>query len=138
MAKEQDEPAFRVTDRRLFGEEGETRKPDPEPEKQAPAAAAERAPSPEAALPGDEMTIDFPSYILGYYTQGLVLLGDVPNPYTNKQEEDLQGAKHIVDLVGMLAEKTKGNLSPEEVQLLESVLYELRMRFMAKTNRIKL
>ena len=78
---------------------------------------------------GELPRIDFPSYVLSYYTQGLVLLGEVPNPMTNQKEEDLQGAKHIVDLLGMLTEKTKGNLTKEEGQLLESVLYELRMRY---------
>ena len=55
--------------------------------------------------------IDFPSYILSYYTQGLVLLGEVPNPYTNKKEEDPEGARHTVDILSMLQEKTKGNLA---------------------------
>jgi hypothetical protein len=82
--------------------------------------------------------IDFPSYMLSYYTQGLVLLGEVPNPYTNKKEEDLGSARNIIDILSMLEQKTKGNLTSEEDKLLESVLYELRMKFMAKTNRIKL
>ena len=44
----------------------------------------------------------------------------------------------MVDILGMLQEKTKGNLTREEDQLLESALYELRMKFMSKANRIKL
>lgn len=139
MTKEQDEPQFRVTDRRHFTEEGETRRPDEAPANAEPATAAKQpAPKEGEPPPGSEAPIDFTSYILGYYTQGLVLLGEVPNPYTNKTEEDLQAARHIVDLLGMLQEKTKGNLSADEAQLLESVLYELRMRYMSKTNRIKL
>jgi len=81
--------------------------------------------------------IDFPSYLLSYYTQGLVLLGEVPNPYTNKKEEDVDAARHTIDILTMLEQKTKGNLTKEEQQLLETVLYELRMKFMAKTERIK-
>jgi hypothetical protein len=75
--------------------------------------------------------------LLSYYTQGLVLLGEVPNPYTNKKEEDIEAARHTIDILSMLEQKTRNNLSKEEQQLLESVLYELRMKFMAKTNRIK-
>ena len=67
-----------------------------------------------------------------------MLLGEVPNPYTNKKEEDLEAARHTVDILTILQEKTRGNLSKEEDQLLDSVLYELRMKFMAKTNKIKL
>jgi hypothetical protein len=74
---------------------------------------------------------------LSYYTQGLVLLGEVPNPYTNKKEEDVEAARHTIDILSMLEQKTKNNLTKEEQQLLETVLYELRMKFMAKTNRIK-
>jgi len=122
MSKESEESGFKVTDKRHFAEGGSPREDAPPQEQKTPETAA--APPP-AEPGGEEPRIDFPSYVLSYYTQGLVLLGEVPNPYTNKKEEDLQ-------------EKTKGNLSKEEDQLLDSVLYELRMKFMAKTNRIKL
>ena len=143
MTKDQEESGFRVTDKRSFREDGEKRAPvqptvpaeEPKPgtapkeEKQAPI---------EEIPPGTGARIDFPSYVLSYYTQGLVLLGEVPNPYTNKKEEDSEAARHTIDILSMLEEKTKGNLSKEEEQLLGSVLYELRMKFMAKTSRIKL
>jgi hypothetical protein len=141
--KKQDSEEFKVTDKRAFREDGEVREEAPTGE-----AAKETAAEPfkvvdggqaaQEAPPGTGARIDFPSYILSYYTQGLVLLGEVPNPYTNKKEEDIEGARHTVDILTMLQEKTKGNLSKEEDQLLEGVLYELRMKYMAKTNRIKL
>jgi len=141
MTSEQDSQGFTVKDKRAFREDGEVRKETEVP----PAPAGDEkfkvvgdAPAGEAAAPGTETQIDFPSYILSYYTQGLVLMGEVPNPYTNKKEEDLHAARHIVDILSMLQIKTKGNLSREEDQLLDSVLYELRMKYMAKTNRIKL
>jgi len=143
MTKEEESQGFKVTDKRSFREDGEARA---ETQKEEPSSAAAAAPSgviedreaSQEAPPGTGAKIDFPSYILSYYTQGLVLLGEVPNPYTNKKEEDLEAARHTVDILSMLQEKTKGNLSKEESQLLEGVLYELRMKFMAKTNRIKL
>jgi hypothetical protein len=142
MTKEQEEEGFRVTDKRIFGEDGKLREQTPVekgPDKQsAPDPTPEKATSQTEVPPGTGAQIDFPSYVLSYYTQGLVLLGEVPNPYTNKKEEDLEGARHTVDILSMLHEKTKGNLSKDEAQLLESVLYELRMKFMAKTKQIKL
>ena len=57
---------------------------------------------------------------------------------TKAVEQDLEGVRHTVDILEMIQEKTKGNLSSEEVQLLDSVLYEIRMKFMAKTRKIKL
>jgi hypothetical protein len=143
MPKEQEEQGFRVTDKRLFDEDGELREePDaggaPKRGKPEPSGAAMGEQPSNEAPPGAPAKIDFPSYILSYYTQGLVLLGEVPNPYTKKKEEDLEAARHTVDILTMLQEKTKGNLAKEEEQLIESVLYELRMKFMAKTKRIKL
>ena len=140
MAKEQDEQGFRVTDKRGFREDGEERTPDIS-EKAGEKPADETSSAAESAPPKQEGSsrppIDFPSYLLSYYTQGLVLLGEVPNPYTHKKEEDVDAARHTIDILSMLEQKTKGNLTKEEQQLLESVLYELRIKFMAKTNRIK-
>jgi len=137
MSQEQEDQGFRVTDKRLFDEEGKVRdevaeEPVRQPQEPPVSQAAEES------APGYGGPIDFPSYVLTYYTQGLVLLGEVPNPYTNKTEQNLEGVRHTVDILGMLKEKTKGNLAQEEANLLESVLYELRMKYMAKTNQIKL
>ena len=132
MAEEQE---FKVTDRRGFAEDGTPKQVKEEPVEAPPA----NAPSgPQVTSKDDYRPIDFPTYILGYYTQGLVLLGETPNPYTQKKEEDIESVRHIIDLLSMIEQKTKGNLANEESQLLESVLYELRMKFMAKTSRIKL
>jgi hypothetical protein len=143
MTKDQESQGFTVKDKRMFREDGAAKDDagDTEPRKNSgsdPVKVVEEPAPGNEPPPGTGGKIDFPSYILSYYTQGLVLLGEVPNPYTNKKEEDLESARHIVDLLGLLQEKTKGNLSNEESQLLESVLYELRMKFMAKTNKIKL
>ncbi len=141
MTKEQEEQSFRVTDKRGFREDGESRAPEA-PEKVEEKPANGKSSTKTENPPGQETpprpSIDFPSYILSYYTQGLVLLGEVPNPYTNKKEEDIEAARHTIEILSLLEQKTKGNLSGEEQQLLGSVLYELRMKFMAKTNQIKL
>jgi hypothetical protein len=158
MTKEQEEQeSFRVTDKRNFQEDGESRNPDVsekkeekpsgEPPSEAKSDASEpkkEQPSPAAGSDASEPKkdqmppIDFPSYILSYYTQGLVLLGEVPSPYSGKKEEDIEASRHTIDILTLLQEKTKGNLRQDEEQLLENVLYELRMKYMAKTNKIKL
>jgi hypothetical protein len=141
--EEEQDQGFKVTDKRLFSEDGQPRENAAERpqvhQEPANAPASQQGGTPAAEPPpGTGARIDFPSYILSYYTQSLVLLGEVPNPYTNKKEEDLEAARHTVDILGMLQEKTKGNLSSEEEQLLESVLYEVRMKYMARINQIKL
>jgi hypothetical protein len=142
MNKESEEQeGFRVTDKRSFQEDGAQRTPDVGAEKDEKAQA--KPPSEEKSETSEEKKpplppIDFPSYLLSYYTQGLVLLGEVPNPYSGSKEEDVDAAKHIIDILALLKEKTKGNLSQDEEKLLESVLYELRMKYMAKSNLIKI
>jgi hypothetical protein len=138
MDKEQEEQqGFRVTDKRGFSEDSEAHNPDVAEKENEKAKSFSHGPEEKQEAP-PRPPIDFPSYILSYYTQGLVLLGEVPNPYTNKKEEDVEAARHTVDILSMLQEKTKGNLGKDEEQLLDSVLYELRMKFMAKTSRIKI
>ena len=76
---------------------------------------------------------DFNFFISTLALQSSIALGHIPSPVTNKKEEDLNQAKFIIDTLGLLKEKTKGNLTAEETQLLENLLYELRMQYIAKT-----
>jgi hypothetical protein len=141
MTKEQEDEGFKITDKRGFQEESESSAAATSEKTEATSTSEPFSKKEEKPLESERSSrppIDFPSYILSYYTQGLVLLGEVQNPYTNKKEEDIEAARHTIDILSMLEQKTKGNLSQEEAQLLESVIYELRMKYMAKTNRIKL
>ena len=143
MTKEQEESGFRITDKRLFREDGELREDTgtaeaPQEKKSESFKAVGEAGPGVQQPPGSGVPIDFPSYILSYYTQGLVFLGEAPNPFTNKQEQDLESSRHMIDILTMLQQKTKGNLSREEDQLLDSVLYDLRLKFMSKTKKINL
>jgi len=76
---------------------------------------------------------DFNFFITTLALQASIALGQVPNPGTNKTEEDQTQAKFLIDTLGMLKEKTKGNLTTDEANLLENILYELRMQYIAKT-----
>ena len=73
--------------------------------------------------------IDFSSFILSLYSSGLVHLGKVEDPSTGEKKLDLALAKHTVDMIAMLEEKTRGNLSKDEENLLKSLLSEIRLAF---------
>jgi hypothetical protein len=75
---------------------------------------------------------DFSFFITTLSLQTSIALGQIPNPVTNKKEEDLAQAKFLIDTIAMLKEKTKGNLTPDETGLIENLLYELRMQYISQ------
>ena len=75
---------------------------------------------------------DFKFFITTLSLQAAIFLGQMANPVSNKNEENLPQAKFIIDTLGMLKDKTKGNLTPEETAFLENVLYELRSVYLSK------
>ena len=76
---------------------------------------------------------DFKFFISTLSLQASIFLGQIPNPVTQKSEEDLPQAKFIIDTLGMLQGKTKGNLNAQEAELLETLLYELRTVYLTKS-----
>jgi len=77
---------------------------------------------------------DFKFFATTLAIQASIFLGILPNPVTNKKDEkNLTQAKFIIDTLDMLKEKTKGNLTTEETTLLENVLYELKMQYIAES-----
>ncbi|MDD5730440.1 MAG: DUF1844 domain-containing protein [Candidatus Omnitrophica bacterium] len=76
---------------------------------------------------------DFNFFISTLALQAAISLGNIPNPATNQKEQNFPQAKFIIDTIGMLKEKTKGNLSKEEAEMLENLLYELRMQYITVT-----
>ena len=80
---------------------------------------------------------DFSFFITTLGMQATVALGDTANPQNNKKEENPAQAKFLIDILGALQEKTKNNLTKEESDLLEGMLYELRMRYVQKTGGTK-
>lgn len=77
----------------------------------------------------EDMEINFLNYISSLGFQALIFLGEVPNPVTNQQEKNLSQAKFLIDTLGMLKTKTKGNLNRQEETLLNSSVYELQMKY---------
>ena len=75
-------------------------------------------------------TVSFSSFVVSLATSAMSHLGEGPGANL-----DLAMARHSVDLLGLLMEKTEGNLDDEEVKLLETVLYDVRMKFLEKTGQ---
>ena len=74
----------------------------------------------------------FDLFVSGLVMEALIAMGDMPHPTTRKQSANLPHAKYLVDLLGILQEKTKGNVSVDEEKLLADALYQLRMRYLSK------
>ncbi len=76
--------------------------------------------------------IDFYTFMLSLGSSVLIHLGDAPHPETGQSEVNLPLAKQTIDILGVLEEKTKGNLTHEEEELLQHLLYDLRLRYVAR------
>ncbi len=136
---DQDDPkerkGFTVTDRRIFSPgDSDPREPGPDQPAPAPAttAADTAAPpaTPRAAPPARALPpVDFQTFVISLGSSALLHMGGMPHPEAADHPVDLVLAKHSIDLLAMLEQKTKGNLTDGEAQLLTSLLYDLRLRY---------
>ncbi len=117
--------------------------PGPAPSPQAqPAGHAGEPPREHADAPSQEPQGEegapqarFDLFISGLAMETLIALGDMAHPATRKKSINLGHAKYLIDLLGVLEEKTAGNLSVDEEQLFKDTLYQLRMRYLAKSGQ---
>jgi hypothetical protein len=79
--------------------------------------------------------INFSTFVISLSTQALMHLGEIASPLSGKVETDVPVAKQMVDILGMLREKTKGNLNSGEERLLEDILFDLRMKYVEAVKR---
>jgi hypothetical protein len=124
---EEKEKSFVVRDKR-FTAQKEEEKVSPGNEKME-EPLREEVSGEEVPLP----EINFTSFILSLGTSALIQLGEIEDPFTKKQSKNLPIAKQTIDLIGMFREKTKGNLTSEEGNFLDNVLFDLRMRYVKAT-----
>jgi len=73
--------------------------------------------------------INLTNFLFSLSTSALIQLGEIQDPMTQQAAKNLPLAKQTIDLIGMLKEKTKGNLTPDEDKMIEYILYDLRMRY---------
>lgn len=77
--------------------------------------------------------IDFPTFVLSFFHMGLVHLGEAPaGEGMGTQPVNLAQAKHFIDILDMLKDKTKGNLDREEAKFMKSILFDLQMKYVEK------
>ena len=147
----QEEVSFKVADRRKFNADGSLKEGvtlEPAPEKPAapikpqeaatPPAPAAHANDFEAAdgeeyadddIPGADDPASFVNFLSTIATNAAAALGAVAHPATGKRTLDLETGKYWLDVLGMLRDKTKGNLHPKEQRLLEGLLADLRLQY---------
>lgn len=123
---EEEERGFKVADRRRFDAEGTPRsEADDEPNDRG-SHADDGLRTPSGELPA----IDFSTFVLSLSTSAMVHLGEAPHPDGTTQA-DLLLARQTIDILAMLRDKTAGNLTDDERRLLDELLYDLRLRFVA-------
>jgi hypothetical protein len=168
----EDQPNFKVTDRRLFNADGSLRdvpaeeKPAPKPEPAPPPTPEPKAAAPEpVAAPPQQQSQDEPeppppppsltpedpeltaeelaeaqdpasfiSFVMSIASNAASALGMMEHPVTHQREVDPELGKHWIDVLGMLQKKTAGNLTRAEANMMEGLLHDLRMQYVALVN----
>ena len=109
----------------------------PEPEMSEPetvdADYVDREPTPEEVAAASDPA-SFLNFLMSIASNAASALGMMEHPVTHERGVDLELGKHWIDVLGMLQKKTKGNLTPQETQMLESLLADLRMQFVSLSN----
>ena len=85
---------------------------------------------------GEEMgEISFGAFLMSLSTEALVHLGEMTDPSSGQEQRDLAMAQQLIDILGMLREKTRGNLEHDEQALLDAILFDLRMKYVEIARR---
>ena len=123
---------FVIKDRRFFSETEQVKEPAAGEKKQPPPAepdseqtASVQEPELETQLP----EINFSTFIFSLNASALVNLGIIDNPASGQKEKNVPLAKQTIDILGMLEEKTSGNLTDDEKNLLKNILFDLRLNY---------
>ena len=138
MPEEKEEKKdFVVKDRRIFAEENldkeeksEKEAPAAEEKKAAETEEADKKPDTEAQEPPLQFPeINFATFIASLNASALLQLGAIEDPTTGTKNKNLPMAKQTIDILSMMQEKTAGNLTQEEENLLKNILYDLRLMY---------
>lgn len=85
----------------------------------------------------DLPSVSFSSFVISLASSAMVHLGETPDPVSQQRHVDLNLARHTIDVLGVLHDKTRGNLDGEEERLLSSLLVELRTKFVEVSRRAR-
>lgn len=126
-----EEKGFVIKDRRSFDDKGQAR------EQQETEAEKAETPRGKAEAPGERPKrssiplpeVNFTALVFSLSSSALLHLGEMPDPESGRNVRDLPLAKHAIDTIAMLKDKTRGNLSEEEQKFTETVLTDLRWRY---------
>ena len=133
------ETEFKVKDRRYFDQEGNVKSAEvsdhQKPEDQTKDAEIPR--HDQSPPPGSLPKPDFGAILFPYIHSALVYLGELQDPATGQLTENLEGARQMVEILDLLQQKTKGNLTQEESRYLENALFDLRMQYLQKAKLVK-
>ncbi len=130
------ERGFKITDRRLVkdsekekekGTKREEEKGTKREEEKEDKQSAEFAASTEDRSSFPEL--NFSTFILSLSTSAMLHFGDIPDPITKENVKNLPAVKETIDILDILKDKTKGNLTQDEEMLIDDILYNLRMRY---------
>jgi hypothetical protein len=120
---------FTVQDRRRFSETGEARE-TPEASQGFTMSEPSKGNESQSQTSQEPLPeINFSTFVISLSTQALMHLGEIANPLSGKSEVDVSDAKQMIDILGMLQEKTRGNLDASEARLIEDLLFDLRMKY---------
>ena len=161
---QEEQPTFKVTDRRLFNADGSPRelppeeKPEPkvevtpeaaaaavtidpqaQSEAEEPPAATETSPQAEEEFTEEDLAdardpASFVSFLMSIASNAASALGMMEHPVTHQRDVDIELGKHWIDVLGMLQKKTAGNLTPQEKRMIEGLLGDLRMQYVSLVN----
>jgi hypothetical protein len=146
MVPAEPEEGFKVTDRRRRHEDDDaSARPAPEPvrsdvlrpQTSSPEFTVAERDTPTVAEPigGSEPGRDLTGLFVMLASSAAMALGEAPDPMTGEVHRDLGQAAELIDLLVLLREKTEGRRTPEETQVIEEVIYDLQMRYVAATQR---
>lgn len=134
--EKQEKRGFKVEDRRRFSESGETRSDAPDRQQTGSSAASDAPAGADTTPPktGDPLPMDlnFSTFVISLSTQALAHLGEIEDPIDRRRTIDLGAAKQLIDILGILKDKTRGNLDTMEAGLLDKMLYDLRLCYVER------
>lgn len=136
MAEEEED--IRIKDRRRFSPEtGEAYDKPPAHDKTSSLDEGRAAEQKKGTEKSSESLseVTFTSFILGLSTQALMCLGEIPSPQDGRPHQDLPAARQMIDILGMLKKKTESNLEKSEEQLIDQILFDLRMKYVEISKR---